>query len=119
MTTNVDRATRFLLSWTANETAAALALCHNDLHFKGPIDEWHTASDHLKALMGVARVVTDVKLHRAVEDGDDVVLIYDLITSTTVGTARIAEWKTFRGGKIAEIRAYFDSHPWRVAGFGN
>jgi ketosteroid isomerase-like protein len=33
-------------------------------------------------------------------------------------SARIAELNHVSDGKITEIRAYFDSHPWRSAGFG-
>jgi ketosteroid isomerase-like protein len=118
MASNKDVAERFLRAWAAGDTATARKLCHADLHFLGPIEEWHTADDHLAALAGVAQVVTAVDLHETWVDGDEVAVAYDLVTETPVGTARIAEWKTIKDGKIAEIRAYFDSHPWREAGFG-
>jgi ketosteroid isomerase-like protein len=111
-------AEQFLAAWTSGDTEAALALAQPDLHFKGPIEEWHRAIDHLNALRPVASIVRRVDLHRTVVDGNEVVIVYDLVTDTPVGTARIAEWKTIRDGRISEIRAYFDSYPWRSAGFG-
>lgn len=108
----------FLAAWAGGDMAAARALCHEDLHFKGPIEEWHRADDHLNALRPVARIIKRVDLHRTLVDGNDVVIVYDLVTETPVGSARIAEWKTIRDGRIAEIRAFFDSYPWRSAGFG-
>lgn len=119
MASNAEIAERFLHAWSSGDIAAARSLCHDDLHFLGPIEEWHTAGDHLEALRGVATVVARIDLRRTFVDGDDVVMIYDLVTDTPVGTSRIAEWKTIRDGRIAEIRAYFDSHPWRAAGFGS
>lgn len=111
-------AERFLRSWAAGDLVTARSLCHGNMHFVGPIEEWHTADAHLAALKPVAQIVMQVDVHRILVDGDEVVVIYDLVTETPVGRARIAEWKTFRDMKIAKIQAYFDSHPWRTAGFG-
>ena len=116
--TAAEVAERFLAAWTSGEMEDAQALAHDDLHFKGPIEEWHRAADHLNALRPVASIIRRVDVHRTLIDGNDVVIVYDLVTDTPVGTARIAEWKTIRDGRISEIRAYFDSHPWRSAGFG-
>jgi ketosteroid isomerase-like protein len=118
MPTNATTVERFLMAWTTGDIERALSLSHPDMHFKGPIEEWQTAKQHLDALRPVAGIVERVDLHRTVASGDDVVVIYDLVTTTDVGRARIAEWMTLRDGKIADIRAYFDSHPWRTAGFG-
>ena len=108
----------FLRAWVAGDMASARALAHDDLHFRGPIAEWHRADDHLAGLRPVAAIVRRVDLRRTFVDGNDVVVVYDLVTDSPVGTARIAEWKTIRDGRIAEIRAFFDSQPWRSAGFG-
>ena len=118
MSTNGDIAEGFLAAWARGDIDAARALCCDDLHFVGPIEEWHSADEHLAALKGVAQVVERIDLHRTFVDGNDVVVVYDLVTDTQVGTSRIAEWKTIRDEKLADIRAYFDSHPWRAAGFG-
>jgi len=44
-------------------------------------------------------------------DGDDVCLLYDMITSTPAGTAFICEWYHVKGEKIASIRVVFDATP--------
>jgi ketosteroid isomerase-like protein len=109
----------FLRAWTSGDMSAARGLCTDNMHFKGPIEEWHNPDDHLAALAPVADIVTRVDLHKVMAEGEDVVLVYDLVTDSPLGSARIAEWKTLRDGKIADIRAYFDSYPWRTAGFGD
>ena len=108
----------FLRAWTSGDMPAARALCADDMHFVGPIEEWHDPDDHLRGLAPVADVLDRLDVHLIVAAGDDVVIVYDLVTTTPVGTARIAEWSTVRDGKISAIRAHFDSHPWRSAGFG-
>ena len=44
-------------------------------------------------------------------DGDDVCLLYDMVTNTPAGTAFISEWHQVRGDKIAAIRVVFDPRP--------
>lgn len=113
-----DVAETFLRAWAGGDFAAARALAHDDLHFRGPIEEWHRADDHLNALRPVASIVRRVDVHRILVDGDEVVIFCDLVTDTPVGTARIAEANTVRDGRLSDIQAFFDSHPWRTAGFG-
>ena len=50
-------------------------------------------------------------MKKIVEDGDDVVTIYDLHTNTPAGTSHVAEWARVKGGKIAEMRVFFDARP--------
>jgi hypothetical protein len=44
-------------------------------------------------------------------DGDDVCLLYEMVTNTPAGTAFIAEWLHVEGDKIAAIRTVFDARP--------
>jgi hypothetical protein len=44
------------------------------------------------------------------QEGDQVVLIYDLHT-VPIPTAPVAECYTVRGGKIAAVQAFFDARP--------
>ena len=50
-------------------------------------------------------------MRKAFVDGDDVCLLYDMVTSTPAGAQPIAEWYRVREGKIAAIQVYFDSQP--------
>jgi hypothetical protein len=45
-----------------------------------------------------------------IADGDDVCLIYDLVT-VPAGTVPTAGWFRLRDGKIAAIQVFFDARP--------
>jgi hypothetical protein len=59
----------------------------------------------------LAPIVADVQLKKTFADGNDVCLLYEMVTSTPAGTQPIAEWYRVRDGKIGAIQVYFDSRP--------
>src|SRR5881628_3136379 len=81
--------------------ASARRYMHDDLSFVGPFESFNKPEPYLEALG---------KLHHIV-DGDDVCLLYDMVTNTPAGTAFICEWYRVRGEKIASVRAVFDARP--------
>jgi ketosteroid isomerase-like protein len=97
-------------AFQAGDTAKARSLLADDLHFKGPFEEFHKADDYLQATAKLASIVRGVDLHKVIAHGSDVVTLYDLHT-TVAGTSSIAEWATVENGKIVAIRAYFDARP--------
>jgi hypothetical protein len=90
---------------------AARGLLKDDLRFRGPFEELHSADDYLKAIQGLWNIVTSVNPRHMSSDGDEVVVLYDMVTNTPAGTQLICEWYRIEGGKIAWIRALFDSAP--------
>ena len=99
------------------DVATARSLLADDLHFQGPIEEFHTADEYVQSLAKLAPIVSGTDVKKILVDGDDVVTIYDLHTETPAGSSPVAEWATVRNGKIAELRAYFDARPF-AAMFG-
>jgi ketosteroid isomerase-like protein len=95
----------------AGDMRVARSLLANDLHFKGPIDEFSNADDYLAAIGRLAEIVTGTDVKKVVAEGDDVVTIYDLQTNTPAGTSQVAEWATVADGKIRELRVFFDARP--------
>jgi hypothetical protein len=55
------------------------------------------------------RLIADLK--QIFADGDDVCVVYDMVTNTPAGTAFIAEWFKVKGENIAAIRVVFDACP--------
>lgn len=100
----------FLQSWTSGDRQTALALCHADLRFNGPMQTRFSAEEHLSALAAVAATVTDLSIIRTIAQGDGVVVIYDLRMSSLATSVAIAELNVLRGGKLIEICAFFDTH---------
>lgn len=95
----------------SGDVATARSLLADDLHFKGPFEEFHTADDYMHSVARLAQIVTGTDVKKVLSEGNDVVTIYDLHTNTPAGTSNIAEWATVKGGKIATIRVFFDARP--------
>jgi ketosteroid isomerase-like protein len=51
------------------------------------------------------------RLQKVFVHGNDVCVIYDLVTNTPAGTAPTAEWYHVRDGKISAVRVFFDARP--------
>lgn len=97
--------------------AAARELMQDDMTFIGPIDTFHKADDYLTASKKLASIIQRIDVKKVFADGDDVCVLYDMVTNTPAGTAFIAEWYHVKGGKIADLRAVFDARPF-AAMFG-
>jgi ketosteroid isomerase-like protein len=102
---------RYHGAFGSGDVQAARSLLADDLHFKGPIEEFRNADDYMKSVGKLAQIVTGSDVKKVVAEGDDVVTIYDLHTNTPAGTSNIAEWATVKNGKIAEMRVFFDARP--------
>src|SRR6266496_3726539 len=59
----------------------------------------------------LASIIQRIDLKKVFVDGDDVCVLYEMVTSTPAGTAFIAEWYQVKDGKIAALRAVFDARP--------
>jgi len=101
---------RYKEAFGSGDVQTARSLLADDFHFEGPFETFDNPDDYLQSLARLAPIVEGVDVKKVLADGDDVVTIYDLRT-TTVGTSPVAEWATVRNGKIAELRAYFDARP--------
>jgi hypothetical protein len=87
-------------------------LLRDDLSFEGPFDHFERADDYHQALSHLLPIVDDIDVKKVFVDGNDVCLIYDMVTSTPVGTSPVVEWHTVADDKISAIRVYFDARPW-------
>ncbi|SRR5260370_14908439 len=104
-------ADKFFKAWTIGDFDTARALLHDDVSFSGPIDTFDSADAYLGALRGLSQVVKSAEEQKVFVDGDDVCVIYDLVTNTPAGTAPTAEWYHVRDGKISAVRVFFDARP--------
>ena len=91
--------------------ASARRYLHDNLSFHGPFDTFDTPEPYLEALKKVHAMVQRVDMKKFFVDGDDVCLLYDLVTNTPAGTSFVAEWHHVTGAKIASIRVVFDARP--------
>ena len=90
---------------------AARSLLADDLHFQGPIDEFHRADDYVGAIQRLWGIVTAIDVRHQSSDGEQVVVLYEMATNTPAGTQLVCEWFGIAGGRIAWLRALFDTAP--------
>ena len=90
---------------------AARALLEDALRFKGPFEEIAGADAYLKTVRGLWAIVESVEVRHVSSAGNEVVVLYDMATTTPAGTQLICEWYGVEDDKIAWIRALFDSAP--------
>jgi hypothetical protein len=89
----------------------ARKLLHDTLSFYGPIDTFSSPEPYLESLEKLHHIVQRIDVKHVFADGNDVCVLYDMVTNTPAGTAFIAEWYQVKGDKIAEIRVVFDARP--------
>jgi hypothetical protein len=104
-------ADKFFKSWTTRDFDTARSLLHDDVSFSGPIDRFDNADAYIGALRGLAQIVNAAEEQKVFVDGNDVCVIYDLVTNTPAGAAPTAEWYHIREGKISAVRVFFDARP--------
>jgi ketosteroid isomerase-like protein len=89
----------------------ARSLLADDLQFIGPFESFDKADDYLGALQRLFGIVTSIDVKHRSSDGDQVVVLYEMATSTPAGTQVVCEWFGVDGDRIAWVRALFDTAP--------
>jgi hypothetical protein len=95
----------------SGDFATARTLMQDTMSFQGPLDTFHTADQYLEAQRSLAPIIQRIDVKKVFVDGDDVCVLYDMVTNTPAGTALIAEWYQVDGGKISALHAIFDARP--------
>ena len=101
---------RYFDAWSSKDFAAARALLHDDLSFRGPFETLDSADALIGSLQGLSQIVTSAERNGLLAQGDEVAVAYELHTAP-VPTAPVAERYKVRDGKIASIQAFFDARP--------
>ena len=89
-------------------------LLRSDVRFKGPAMTRTSAHEFIGALKRLSAIHVRNDVRRVFVDGDDVCVIYDLVTDTTVGALPAIEWLRFDGERIGAIDLYYDRLPWQT-----
>ena len=70
------------------------------------------ANEFVSALRRLAPIIAGHEIRRVFVDGDEAAVVYDFVTSTSVGAVSSFEWLTIKGDKIASIYLLFDKARW-------
>jgi limonene-1,2-epoxide hydrolase len=90
---------------------AARQLLQDNLSFRGPIDTFQKPEPYLEALKRLHPIIQRIDMKKIFADGNDVCVLYDMVTNTPAGTAFVCEWYQVKGEKIADVRTVFDARP--------
>ncbi len=112
MSTTKETVTAFYSHIENGDFAAVRSLLHDDLDFQGPMDRLKEADTLVAKLTKLAPLTESFRVKHLFIDGDRGCCVYDLITATPIGESPVTEYFEVRDGRIASIRAHFDSRPW-------
>jgi ketosteroid isomerase-like protein len=100
-----------LEAWTSGDLATTRSLLADDVTFEGPLGHTEGIDDYMRGIEGMAKMVERAVPVQVIAHGDNVCVIYDLITSSPPATLPTAGWYHVRDGKITSVRAFFDPRP--------
>jgi SnoaL-like domain len=107
----LDVVTRYHDAVAVQDVDGARKLLHDELRFTGPFESFGSADEYVAAIQKLWGIVESIQVLHVSAAGDEVVAIYDMVTTTPAGTQPICEWYGVDGGAIAWIRAIFDTGP--------
>jgi SnoaL-like domain len=107
----LDVVTRYHEALGRRDFDGARQLLKDDLRFEGPFESFERADYYVAAIQKLFGIVESIEVRHASADGDQVVVLYDMVTRTPAGTQLVCEWFGVEGDSIAWIRAVFDTAP--------
>jgi hypothetical protein len=101
----------YLARFTSGDRDGAAELLTEDFQFHGPMLQSEGKAAFLAGSAGLCPIMRGADVRRQWEEGDELCSIYDFKIETPAGAGSIpmAEWNTFRDGKLASTRLIFDT----------
>ena len=103
-------AATLLRGWTSGDFESARATLATDVEFHGPLGKTAGADKYIEGVRGFANLIDRADVTMTISEGDNVVLIYDLVTKDGKRLPTAGHY-VIRNGKVASVRAYFDPTP--------
>jgi len=104
-------ATKCLASWSKGDLATTRSLLDDSVTFVGPLGATEGADAYIEGVKRLAQIVEEIDQHEVFGEGEDVCVIYDLVTASPQATIPTAGWYKVRGGRIVSVQAFFDARP--------
>jgi ketosteroid isomerase-like protein len=107
-----------LSAWSSGDLETTRSLLADEVTFTGPLGSTRGADAYIEGIKGMVKIVERTVQHEVFAEGDDVCIIYDLVTKTPRASIPTAGWYKVRDGKITSVRAFFDPRPLMPADAG-
>jgi ketosteroid isomerase-like protein len=104
-------AARCLACWTGGDLDGLRELLADDVTFDGPLGHTEGADEYVRGIARMAEIVTTAEQQQLIADGDDVVILYELVTHDPPARIPTAGIYRIRDGRVAAVRAFFDPRP--------
>jgi ketosteroid isomerase-like protein len=104
-------ASKCLEAWSSADFDTARALFADDVTFVGPMGQTEGVDAYIEGVRGLKEIVSGTEQQLVFGEGENVCIIYDLVTTTPAGSIPCAGWYRVRDGKITSVRAFFDARP--------
>jgi ketosteroid isomerase-like protein len=108
-----------LQAWSSGDLDRTRALLAKEVTFDGPLGSTRGADAYIEGSKGMVKMVERADQREVFVEGDDVCIIYDLVTKAPPARIPTAGWYQVRDGKITAVRAFFDPRPLVPAGAGD
>lgn len=101
----------YLDRFTSGDRAGAAELLTDDFRFHGPLLQSEGKAAFLEGSAPLVPIMRGVEIHHQWEESDELCSFYDFKIETPAGAGSIpmAEWNSFRDGKLASARLIFDT----------
>ena len=105
-------------AWTTGDPDATRRVLANEIVNPNPLNDYadkaQPLDEYIRFLSQFASLVTGATLISELYGDGEATLVYDVQTSTPVGTVRTAENFKLVDGRIATINLIFDATAWRA-----
>lgn len=112
MPTTHDTVKAFYASIDNEDFDALRRILADDLAFEGPVHRLDNADDFVATVKKMSMLTEGFNFKHLFVDGEHACCVFDLVTATPIGESPVAEYFEVRDGRIAAIRAHYDSRPW-------
>lgn len=110
---NEATALAYLDAVAQKDFARCAALCHPDIAFVTPAARYDGCASLVEAFRRIGAIHVRSDVQRVFADRDEVCVIYDFVTDTSVGKVTTVEWLRFDAeGRIAHVALIYDQVPW-------
>ena len=119
MNTTQDTVRAFYTSIENKDFDTLRGMLHDDMAFEGPVGNVNDADAFVAMLRKMTMLTERFEIKHLFVDGERACCVFDLVTATPIGKSPAAEYFELREGRIAALRAHYDSQPWvALAGAG-
>ena len=100
-----------LAAWSSGDLETTRSLLSEEVTFAGPLGSTRGADAYIEGIKGMVKIVERADQREVFAEGDNVCIVYDLVTKTPPASIPTAGWYKVHEGKITSVRAFFDPRP--------